>query len=44
MTSPAILLEDGSEIPEGIMDAFISSYVHYMILKVEIILGQVLFT
>ena len=25
MTSPAILLEDGSEIPEGIMDAFISS-------------------
>ena len=25
MTSPAILLKDGSEIPEGIMDAFISS-------------------
>ena len=25
MTSPAILLEDDSEIPEGIMDAFISS-------------------
>ena len=25
MTSPAILLEDGSEIPEGILDAFISS-------------------
>ena len=25
MTSPAIILEDGSEIPEGIMDAFISS-------------------
>ena len=25
MTSPAILLSDGSEIPEGIMDAFISS-------------------
>ena len=25
MTSPAILLEDGSEIPEGIMDAFVSS-------------------
>ena len=25
MTSPAITLEDGSEIPEGIMDAFITS-------------------
>ena len=25
MTSPAILLKDGSEIPEGIMDAFVSS-------------------
>ena len=25
MTNPAILLKDGSEIPEGIMDAFISS-------------------
>ena len=25
MTSPSILLKDGSEIPEGIMDAFISS-------------------
>jgi malate synthase len=25
MTNPAILLEDGSEIPEGIMDAFIST-------------------
>ena len=25
MTSPAILLKDGSEIPEGIMDAFIST-------------------
>ncbi|MDC0164427.1 malate synthase G [Candidatus Pelagibacter bacterium] len=25
MTNPAILLEDGSEIPEGIMDAFISA-------------------
>ena len=25
MTNPAILLKDGSEIPEGIMDAFITS-------------------
>ena len=25
MTSPAILLKDGSEIPEGIMDAFITT-------------------
>ena len=25
MTNPAITLKDGSEIPEGIMDAFITS-------------------
>ena len=25
MTNPAIILNDGSEIPEGIMDAFVSS-------------------
>ena len=25
MTNPSILLKDGSEIPEGIMDAFITS-------------------
>ena len=25
MTDPSILLKDGSEIPEGIMDAFIST-------------------
>ena len=25
MTSPSILLKDGSEIPEGIMDAFITT-------------------
>ena len=25
MTNPSILLSDGSEIPEGIMDAFITS-------------------
>ena len=25
MTNPAITLNDGSEIPEGIMDAFIST-------------------
>ena len=24
MTNPSILLKDGSEIPEGIMDAFVS--------------------
>ena len=25
MTSPSIILKDGSEIPEGIMDAFVST-------------------
>ena len=25
MTNPSILLQDGSEIPEGIMDAFITT-------------------
>ena len=25
MTNPSIILKDGSEIPEGIMDAFIST-------------------
>ena len=25
MTNPAIILKDGSEIPEGIMDAFVST-------------------
>ena len=25
MTNPSILLKDGSEVPEGIMDAFITS-------------------
>ena len=25
MTNPAIIIKDGSEIPEGIMDAFIST-------------------
>ena len=25
MTNPSIILKDGSEIPEGIMDAFVST-------------------
>ena len=35
MTNPAITLKDGSEIPEGIMDAFITSAacLHDMIKK-----------
>ena len=37
MTNPAIILKDGSEIPEGIMDAFVLPYVLYMILKIKII-------
>ena len=30
MTNSAVLLQDGSEIPEGILDAFVTSYVQYM--------------
>ena len=44
MTNPSILLKDGSEIPEGIMDAFdFNTYVLYMISKIKIIpeLGSV---
>ena len=37
MTNPAIILKDGSEIPEGIMDAFIATFVLYTILKIKII-------
>ena len=44
MTNPAIILKDGSEIPEGIMDTFISTLVRYMILKIKIIHEQVQFT
>ena len=44
MTNPAIILKDGSEIPEGIMDAFISHFVLFMILKIKIIHELVLFT
>ena len=35
MTNPAILLKDGSEIPEGIMDAFIATLALFMILKIK---------
>ena len=35
MTSPAILLQDGSEIPEGIMDAFITSLCSLHDLKIK---------
>ena len=35
MTNPAILLKDGSEIPEGIMDAFISTLCAFMTLKIK---------
>ena len=36
MTNPSIILKDGSEIPEGIMDAFISSLCALsMILKIK---------
>ena len=31
MTNSAIILEDGSEIPEGIMDAFITTMQQFMI-------------
>ena len=33
MTTPCILLKDGSECPEGILDAFITSAAVYMTLK-----------
>ncbi len=35
MTNPSILLEDGSEIPEGIMDAFITSAAALHDLKIK---------
>ena len=44
MTNPSILLKDGSEIPEGIMDAFISTLCAYMILKIKRIRELGLFT
>ena len=43
MTNPAIILKDGSEIPEGIMDAFIVCCVQSMILKIKLIQELVLF-
>ena len=45
MTNPSILLKDGSEIPEGIMDAFITVPLQqFMILKIKEIREQTLFT
>ena len=35
MTNPSIILKDGYEIPEGIMDAFSLLYALYMILKTK---------
>ena len=43
MTNPSILLKDGTEIPEGIMDCFIS-VLCAMQLKNKKIQEQVLFT
>ena len=40
MTSPAILLHGGSEIPEGIMDAFITTLCALHDLKPEKIRGN----
>ena len=31
MTNSAVLLQDGSEIPEGILDALLLLYVQFMI-------------
>ena len=39
MTNPAILLKDGSEIPEGIMDAFVTTLCSLHDLKSKKILG-----
>ena len=35
MTNSAIILKDGSEIPEGIMDAFMVTLVLFMTLKIK---------
>ena len=35
MTNPAIILKDGTEIPEGIMDAFMQLYALFMISKIK---------
>ena len=44
MTNPSILLEDGSEIPEGIMDAFITSLcsMHDLELKKNSLKGSIM--
>ena len=43
MTNPSILLKDGSEIPEGMMDALYPLYAQFMILRIIKIQGLVLF-
>ena len=43
MTNPAILLKDGSECPEGILDAFITSMACLHDLKKKITQEQILF-
>ena len=43
MTNPSILLNDGSEIPEGIMDAFITTAAAIHDFKSKKIQGQILF-
>ena len=43
MTNPSIILKDGSEIPEGIMDAFISTLCALHDFKNKKILEQDLF-
>ena len=40
MTNPAITLNDGSEVPEGIMDAFITSAACIHDLKEKVILER----
>ena len=44
MTNPAILLKDGSECPEGILDAFITSAASLHDFKKKVILNLTLFT
>ena len=43
MTNPSILLKDGSEIPEGLLDAFITVAAAIHDFKVKEIQEQILF-